>query len=718
MRRIPVAPIVAFMLLIPVAFAAGHKYPKTTTGDVAEDYHGTIVKDPYRWLEDDVRTSDNVADWVKAQNEITFGYLEELVQREPIRARLTELWNYEKYSSPFKNAGNYFYFKNNGLQNQTVFYTVGDDLAGEPKVVLDPNTWSEDGTVALAGMSFSDDGNYMTYAKAEAGSDWSKWYVRDLRTGKDLGDVLNWTKFTGTAWTTDSKGFFYSRFDAPDEGDEFQALNKNQKLYYHRVGTDQSEDVLVYKRPDEPEWGFAGSVTEDGRYLVISVWKGTDPRNRLLYKDLLEPYGMPIDLIDNFDHGFSLIGNDGPLFYFETDDQAPNGRVIAIDIRNPEKENWREVIAESDLPLQSVGLTGNLFVASYLRDAVSYVRMFRTNGTHVRDVEFPGIGGGGGFGGKRSEVETFYTYSSFNRPPTIYHYDMLTGESELWRQARVAFDPEAYEVKQVFYTSKDGTRVPMFIAHKKGLELDGRRPTLLYGYGGFNISLTPRFSVTRLTWMEMGGVFAMANLRGGGEYGKEWHDQGKKTHKQNVFDDFAAAAEWLIANDYTNPDKLAIQGGSNGGLLVGATMTQHPELFAAALPAVGVMDMLRFHKFTAGRYWVDDYGSADNAEEFKVLYAYSPYHNIKPGVRYPATLVTTADTDDRVVPGHSFKFAAALQKAHKGDEPVMIRIETRAGHGGGKPTALRIEEAADQWAFLAENLAMELPPPYDDKPKN
>ncbi len=566
-------------------------------------------------------------------------------------------------------------------------------------------------------MSFSEDGKYMAYAKAEAGSDWSKWYIRDLRTGNDLDDVLHWTKFTSTSWTKDGKGFFYSRFDAVSEEEKFQALNKNQKLYYHRVGTDQSEDVLVYKRPDEPEWGFFGSVTEDGRYLVISVWKGTDPRNRVLYKDLLEPYGMPVDLIDNFDYGYSLVGNDGPVLYFSTDHEAPNQRVIAIDIREPEEENWREVIAESELPLRGVGMAGNMFVASYLRDAISYVRMFRTDGSHVRDVEFPGIGSGGGFSGKRSEFETFYTYSSFNRPPTIYRYDMLTGESEQFRQIDVDFNPDDYVVKQVFYKSKDGTRVPMFLAHKKGLELDGRRPTLLYGYGGFNISITPGFSVGRLAWMEMGGVYAVANLRGGGEYGKRWHEQGKKTQKQNVFDDFIAAAEWLIANGYTNPDKLAIQGGSNGGLLVGASMTQRPELFGAALPAVGVMDMLRFHKFTAGRYWVDDYGSADDPEEFKALYAYSPYHNLEPGVRYPATLVTTADTDDRVVPGHSFKFAAALQKAHKGDEPVMIRIETRAGHGGGKPTALRIEEAADQMAFLAENLVMDLPAPYSEKAK-
>jgi len=719
MRRNLVAPILGLALLIPAAgiATAEYKYPKTETGEVADNYHGTVVKDPYRWLEDDVRNSDQVADWVKAQNEITFGYLAGLDQRGPIKERLTELWNYEKFSSPFKVGGNYFYSKNDGLQNQSVFYTVGDRLDGEPRVVLDPNTWSEDGTVALAGMSFSDDGHYMAYAKSVAGSDWTRWYVRDLTNGKDLDDVLNWTKFTSASWTSDGKGFFYSRFAEVAEEEKFQALNKDQKVYYHRAGTDQNEDVLVYHRPDEPEWGFALGVTEDGRYLTISVWKGTDPRNRFLYKDLLEPYGMPIDLIDNFDHGFSLIGNDGPVFYLETDHESPNGRVIAIDIRKPGQDNWREVIAESELPLRSVGLTGNLFVASYLRDAISYVRMFRTDGSHVRDVEFPGIGSGRGFGGKRSQFETFYTYQSFNRPPTIYRYDMLTGESEPFRRAEVAFDPDDYEVKQVFYTSKDGTRVPMFITHKKGIEMDGRRPTLLYGYGGFNISITPGFSVSRLAWMEMGGVYAVANLRGGGEYGKTWHDQGKKAHKQNVFDDFIGAAEWLIANDYTNPDKLAIQGGSNGGLLVGATMTQRPELFAVALPAVGVMDMLRFHKFTAGRYWVDDYGSADDAEEFKVLYAYSPYHNLKSGVRYPATLITTADTDDRVVPGHSFKFAAALQKAHKGDEPVMIRIETRAGHGGGKPTALRIEEAADQMAFLAENLSMDLPAPYDESKK-
>ena len=703
--------LVLALCAAPAVPAGKIHYPKTETVDVVDDYHGTPVPDPYRWLEEDVRESKRVKDWVEAENEVTFGYLEKLPQRRAIQQRLTELWNYEKYSSPFKVAGRYYYFRNDGLQNQSVLYYT-DSLGGEELLLLDPNSWSEDGTVALSGLSISDDGRYVAYARSGAGSDWQEWFVRDQTTGKDLSDHLRWTKFTGTAWTRDGKGFFYSRFAEPQEGQEYQALNKHQKVYYHRVGTDQSEDVLVYHRPDEPEWGFSTTVTEDGRYLILSIWKGTDDRSRVLYKDLLEPYGMPIDLIDNFDHAFGFVGNDGHVFYFRTDFDAPNRRVIAIDIRTPEREHWREIIPEAEEPLRGVSITGNLFVTSYLRDAVSYVRMFRIDGTHVRDVEFPGLGSGGGFGGKRSDLETFYTYTSFNHPPSIYRYDMVTGQTELWRQAEVSFDPDDYVVKQIFYSSKDGTRVPMFITHKKDVELDGRRPTLLYGYGGFNISLTPRFSVTRLAWMEMGGVFAQANLRGGGEYGKRWHEAGKKQNKQNVFDDFIAAAEWLIKNDYTRPDELAIQGGSNGGLLVGACLTQRPDLFGAALPAVGVMDMLRFHHFTAGRYWVDDYGSSENPDEFEALFAYSPYHNIKGGTEYPATLITTGDTDDRVIPGHSFKFAAALQKAQAGSEPVLIRIETRAGHGGGKPTELRIEEAADQWAFLVEILGMSLPDDY------
>jgi len=683
-------------------------YPKTQKGDVVDDYHGTKVKDPYRWLEDDARESKQVEQWVEAENEVTFAYLERIPERKAIEDRLTELWDYEKYSSPFKAGGRYYYFYNSGLQNQSVLYTQ-DSLDGEARVLLDPNTWSDDGTVALGGMSFSDDGRYMAYAKSSAGSDWQEWFLHDLEKGEDLGDHLKWTKFTGTSWTPDSKGFFYSRFDAPPPGEQFKALNQNQKVFYHRVGTDQSRDVLVYARPDQPNWGFGASVTDDGHYLLIGVYEGTDNRNRVYYKDLFEPYGMPIPLVAHIENEYTFEGNDGPIFYFRTDLDAPKGRIIAIDVRNPEPENYREIIPESEYPLKGVSLKGSLFVLTYLKDVSSSVSIFRTDGTHVRDVELPGKGSAGGFGGKRSDLDTFYTYTSFNTPSTIYRYDIVTDESKLFRRPDVKFDPDAYVVKQVFYESKDGTRIPMFIAHRKGIKLEGKTPTMLYGYGGFSISLTPYFSVTRLAWMEMGGVFALANLRGGGEYGEEWHDAGRLHNKQNVFDDFIAAAEWLIDNDYTSKDKLAVMGGSNGGLLVGAVVTQRPDLFGVAVPAVGVMDMLRYHKFTAGRYWVDDYGSPDDPEYFKTLYAYSPYHNIKSGTKYPATIITTADTDDRVVPGHSFKFAAAMQEAQGGDAPILIRIETKAGHGGGKPTKKRIEETADVYAFLVDNLYDEAP---------
>jgi prolyl oligopeptidase len=681
-------------------------YPKTATVEVVDDYHGTKVPDPYRWLEDDARTSEEVEKWIEAENEVTFSYLERIPERKAIEKRLTELWDYEKYSSPFKAGGRYYYFHNSGLQNQSVLF-VQDTLDAEARVLLDPNEWSEDGTVALGGMSFSDDGRHMAYAKASAGSDWREWFVRDLETSKDLEDHLKWTKFTGISWTPDGKGFFYGRFDAPPPGEEYKALNTNQKIFYHRVRTPQSQDVLVYHRPDHPEWGFGSEVTEDGRYLIISVYEGTDNRNRVFYKDLLEPYGMPIALIGHIENDYSFLGNDGSLFYFKTDLEAPNGRVVAIDIRTP--EDYREVIPESENPMKGISLKGNLFVVRYLKDVASQVRIFRTDGTHLRDVELPGMGTANGFGGKRSDFDTFYVYTSFNSPPTIYRYDVITGESKLWRQPDVKFDPDAYVVKQIFYGSKDGTRIPMFIAHRKGIKLDGNRPTMLYGYGGFSISLTPYFSVSRLAWMEMGGVYAQANLRGGGEYGEEWHDAGRLHNKQNVFDDFIAAAEWLIANDYTKSEKLAISGGSNGGLLVGACVTQRPGLFGVAVPAVGVMDMLRYNQFTAGRYWVDDYGDPADPEYFKTLYAYSPYHNIKPGTKYPATMITTADTDDRVIPGHSFKFAAALQAAQAGDAPILIRVETRAGHGGGKPTMKRIEETADVYSFLVENLYDEAP---------
>ena len=646
-----------------------------------------------------------MAGWVKAQNKVTFEYLKKLPQREIIRKRIETLWNYEKFGTPFKKGGRYYFYKNDGLQNQSVLHSL-DSLESEPEILIDPNTWSKDGTVALAGTSFSDDGRYMAYGVAEAGSDWRTWHVMDVGSRRKLDDELKWIKFSSISWTNDNRGFFYSRFDEPRDGAKFQDLNLNQKVYYHRVSTPQTDDVLVYKRPDHSDWGFDAEVTEDGRYLVLTVWKGTDDKYRVLYKDLAEPYGMPVDLVTNFDHEYSFVGNDGPVFFFKTDREAPRRQLVAVDIRQPEPEHHHVLIAQRDETLTGVGLVGNLFVTHYLKDARTQIRMHSMDGQFVREAEFPGIGTASGFGGRQSDTETFYSFASFATPPSIFRYDMLTGRSTLWRQPKVKFNPGDYLVKQVFYKSKDGTRVPMFIAHHKDTKLDGKRPTLLYGYGGFNISLTPRFSISRLQWMEMGGVYAMPNLRGGGEYGEKWHRAGTKLNKQNVFDDFIAAAEYLIAEKYTTRKKLAVMGGSNGGLLVGAVMTQRPELFGACLPAVGVMDMLRFHKFTAGRYWVDDYGSAENAKEFEAILAYSPYHNLKPGTKYPATLVTTADTDDRVVPGHSFKFAARLQHCHKGQTPVLIRIETRAGHGAGKPTAKIIEEVADKWAFLIQNLQM------------
>ena len=683
------------------------RYPETKQVEHYDIYHGIKVPDPYRWLEEDVRKSPEVAAWVEAQNKVTFAFLESIPERKGIRERLTQLWNFEKYTTPFKVAGRYFYQRNDGLQNQYVLYML-EKLDGSPRMLLDPNTWSKDGTVALADIEVSPNGRYLAYGVQEAGSDWRTWKILDIDTGRNLEDTIRWTKFTHIAWTADNRGFFYSRFDEPKPGQEYQSLNLNQKVYYHRLGTPQSEDILVYARPDQPEWGFIPEVTEDGRYLVLTIYKGTDDKYRIYYKDLTEPYGLPVPLIDHFENEYTFLGNDGPVFYFKTDLHAPRGRIIAIDLRKPQPQNYREIVPQTEHTMTTASLVGNLFVVTYLQDAKSLVRIYDINGRHVRDVELPGIGSVTGFTGKRCDTETFYTFSSFATPPTIFHYDLITGKSTVFRQARVDFRPQDYEVKQVFYHSKDGTRVPMFIVHKRGIKLDGNNPTLLYGYGGFNISLTPSFSISRLLWMEMGGVFAMPNLRGGGEYGEKWHQAGTKLNKQNVFDDFIAAAEWLIANKYTRPGKLAIQGGSNGGLLVGACMTQRPDLFGACLPAVGVMDMLRFHKFTAGRYWVDDYGSPDNPEEFKALYAYSPYHVLlRQGKRaYPATLITTADTDDRVVPAHSFKFAAALQAMQAGDAPVLIRIETRAGHGAGKPTSKLIEEIADQWAFLVKVLDM------------
>jgi len=677
-------------------------YPPSRELEQIDDYNGVQVPDPYRWLEDP--DSDETKAWVEAQNQVTFSYLNEIPVREQIKQRLTKLWDFEKYGIPFKEGDRYFYFKNDGLQNQSVLYCL-TSLDAEPRVLLDPNKLSEDGTVALSGMAISEDGKLMAYGLSTSGSDWQEWKVRDVETGKDLPDELKWIKFSGASWTQDGQGFFYSRYDEPNEKTKLEDVNYFQKLFYHHLGKPQSDDVLVYHRPDQKEWGFGGGVTEDGRYLIISVWRGTESKNLVFYQDLTNPAAEVVELINEFEASYSFIDNDGSVFWFQTDLDAPRGRVIAIDTSNPARDQWQEIIPQADETLEGVGLLNNQFVADYLKDAHSQIKIFDLNGSFVREVALPGIGSSGGFGGKRYDTETFYSFTSFTTPATIYRYDMVSGESTVFRQPQVDFDPADYETKQVFYSSKDGTQVPMFITHKKGIQLDGNNPTYLYAYGGFNISITPSFSVGMLVWMEMGGVYAVPNLRGGGEYGEEWHQAGTKLNKQNVFDDFIAAAEWLIAKKYTSPAKLAIGGGSNGGLLVGACMTQRPDLFGAALPAVGVMDMLRFHKFTIGWAWTAEYGSPDNPEEFKALYGYSPLHNLKLGTSYPATMITTADHDDRVVPAHSFKFAAALQAAHTGSAPVVIRIETKAGHGAGKPTTKIIEEIADRWAFLVRTLS-------------
>ncbi|MBW4538164.1 MAG: prolyl oligopeptidase family serine peptidase [Myxacorys chilensis ATA2-1-KO14] len=686
--------------------AGSLRYPVTRTADQTDTYHETSVADPYRWLEDP--DSDESQAWIEAQNQLTFGYLQNLSERSQIQQRLTQLWDYEKYGIPFKQGKRYFYFKNDGLQNQSVLYTL-TSLDDEPKVLLDPNKLSDDGTVALSGFAISEDGQQMAYGLSTSGSDWQEWFIRNIETGDDsresghAKDGLKWIKFSGASWTHDGQGFFYSRYDEPNAATKLEDTNYFQKLYYHRLGTEQSEDLLIYERSDHKEWGFSGGVTEDGLYLIVSVWLGTDSRNLVFYKELSVPEAPVVELINTFEAEFSFIDNDGSVFWFQTDLDAPRGRAIAIPTTTPDRTHWQEIIPQAAETLQGISVLNHQFVASYLKDARSQIKIFDLNGAFVREVELPGIGSVGGFDGKREDTETFYSFTSFTTPNTIYRYNLETGESTVFRQPQVDFNPDDYETQQVFYSSKDGTQIPMFITHKKGLVLDGSNPTCLYAYGGFNIPLTPSFSVGNLVWMELGGIYAVANLRGGGEYGEEWHQAGTKLKKQNVFDDFIAAAEWLIQNNYTSSAKLAIAGGSNGGLLVGACMTQRPDLFGAALPAVGVMDMLRFHKFTIGWAWMSEYGSPEDPEEFKALYAYSPLHNLK-SANYPATLITTADHDDRVVPAHSFKFAAALQTAHTGTNPVLIRIETKAGHGAGKPTAKVIEEIADKWAFLRETL--------------
>ena len=688
------------------------EYPAARRGDQVDDYHGTRVTDPYRWLEDP--DSEETRAWVAAENKLTSAYLANIPARDRLRARLTELWNYEKVGVPVQRGGRYLFAKNNGLQNQSVIYvSTGLDAQGHlanSRLLLDPNTLSTDGTVALSAYALSDDGKLLAYGLSSAGSDWQEWKVRDVDTGADRADILKWVKFSGAAWTADNAGFFYSRYDEPKEGTEFVGSNYFQKLYYHKLGSPQTDDVLVYERPDQKEWGFGGEVSEDGRYLVISVSHGTERKNDVFYKDLADPHAKVVELLNEFDAQYVFLGNEGTTFWFLTDSGAPRYRVIAISLDQPQREHWRELVPEADAVLQSVSVVGERFVADYLRDAHSQVRVFDLAGKSEREIELPGLGSVGGFTGRRRDKETFYSFTSYTTPGMIYRYEIDTARTAIVHQPKLLFDPANYETRQVFYTSRDGTRVPMFISAKRGWQQDGRNATLLFGYGGFNISLTPSFSVSSLVWMEMGGVYAVPNLRGGGEYGREWHEAGTRNRKQNVFDDFIAAAEYLVRERYTSTDRLAISGRSNGGLLVGACLTQRPDLFGATLPGVGVLDMLRFHKFTIGWGWTSDYGSPDNPEDFRALVAYSPLHNIKPGTSYPPTLITTADHDDRVVPGHSFKFAAALQAAQRGPNPVLIRIDVRAGHGAGKPTAKLIDEAADTLGFLTKALEFDAKP--------
>lgn len=681
-------------------------YPQARRGEQVDDYHGTQVADPYRWLEDPDSLESRA--WIEAENKITFGFLEKIPQRERLRQRLTELWNYEKFGVPSQRGGRYFYTRNDGLQNQSVLYWA-PSLEAEPKLLLDPNALSAEGTIALSGSAISDDGRHLAYGLATAGSDWQEWRVRDVESGTDLDDHLKWVKFSGASWSSDGAGFYYSRYDEPAEGEQLTAQNYFQKLYYHKVGTPQSEDRLVYERRDEKEWGFHGQATDDGRWLVITVTHGTERKNNLFYLDLAKPDAEVVELLTGFEARYEFIDNDGDVFWVRTDLDAPRNRIVAIDVSQPDRDKWKQIVPEADDVLEAVTVVGDRFFATYLKDACSQVRMFDLSGEDGDWVGLglPGIGTAGGFTGRRGDKETFYSFTSFTTPTTIYRYDLAEERSDVFRRPKVGFEPDDYETEQVFYESKDGTRVPMFLTHRKGQKPNPQTPTYLYGYGGFDISLSPGFSVGRLVWLEMGGLYAMPSLRGGGEYGRAWHEAGMKDKKQNVFDDFIAAAEWLVDHGFTSREKLAISGRSNGGLLVGACLTQRPELFGAALPGVGVMDMLRFHKFTIGWAWASEYGSSDEAEHFKSLYAYSPLHNIKPGTHYPPTLVTTADHDDRVVPAHSFKFAAALQAAQGGPAPVLIRIETSAGHGAGLPTSKAIEELADSYAFLVNVLDIE-----------
>ncbi len=693
-KRIALSTLASIFLLSGCATTRGFEYPRARRVDVVDDYHGTKVPDPYRWLED-AKSPGTVA-WVKAQNDLTYAYIR-TDQREKLKARITELWNYPKYSVPYKEGGRYFFTKNDGLQNQDVFY-VQERLDAEPRVILDPNKLSQDGTTAVTGGSVSHDGRLVVYPLSYKGSDWQELKILKVDTGEHYPEVIKHCKFTSMAWKHDGSGFFYDRFPDPQTVPP-EDRNAYSRVYWHRLGTPQGEDRLVYERKDDKELGFSPFITEDGKYLVLYVNRGTDPKNRIYYREV-ESQGEFVRLLDEADAMYRPIGNVGTTFYFHTDLDAPRGRIIAIDLRKPDRREWKEIVQEGKNVIHYVSMVSNHLVVARMQDAHHVLKIYDLEGTFVRNLELPGLGSVFGLSGKQGDSEMFFSFESFLQPESSYRYDFKTDKAALFRGPELKADLGGYETRQVFFESKDGTRVPMFITHKKGLALDGQNPVLLYGYGGFTVSLTPYFVASRMVWLENGGVFVQVNLRGGGEYGEEWHQAGVLGKKQNVFDDFIAAAEWLVENKYTRPERLAIIGGSNGGLLTAACLIQRPDLFGAVLSLVPVADMLRYHKFSVGRYWVSDYGNAEkDPEHFKFLYAYSPVHNVKPA-DYPPTLITTADTDDRVVPMHGKKLAAALQAADRGENPILLRVETKAGHGRGKPTSKRIEEAADIYAFL------------------
>jgi prolyl oligopeptidase len=698
MRRV----LIALSLFIPYWLQAQLKYPVTKKESVVDDYSGVKVQDPYRWLEDD--NSEETKEWVQQQNKVTFDYLSKIPYREKIRKRLEEIWNYPKYGAPFRKGNFYYFTKNDGLQNQAVWYRQ-KDVAGKAEIFIDPNKFSDDGTVSLGGINFSLNGKYAAYTLQKSGSDWQEGYIIDVATKKVQHEKLQWLKFTGFSWKGD-EGFYYARFPAPKEKDTLKGKNTDQQVFYHKLGTSQSEDKLIYEDQEHPQRFATVGLTEDERFLILNTSEGTSG-GEIWFWNMKDPSQAKFSLlIPGFATEPNVVDNVGDKLLVHTNDGAPNYKIVLVDPKNPAKENWRTIVPEQKEVLQNAGTGGGYLFLSYLKDASTKTYQYTYDGKLVREIKLPGIGTATGFTTEKKYSEFFYMFTSYNYPPTIFKYNIKTGQSTLFRKTEVKFKPDDYEVKQVFITSKDGTKVPVFLTYKKGLVLNGNNPTLMYGYGGFNIPTTPNFNPSAIFFLEQGGVYANVCMRGGSEYGEEWHRAGMMDKKQNVFEDFIGAAEWLINNKYTNSGKLAIQGGSNGGLLIGACMTQRPDLFKVAIPQVGVMDMLRYHKFTIGYAWAVEYGSSDNPDQFKYLYKYSPLHNLRPGVKYPATLITTADHDDRVVPAHSFKFAATLQADNAGDNPTLIRVETKAGHGAGMPTSKRIELATDIWSFVMYNLGM------------